>query len=376
MKNKNRPLFSPIFLIGRLLAAFLALAVLEAAAGFVVGDRDTRLATISKRTAATSYGYLAPHQRRTLLFPGLPPYRVTVDGLGLRLTKPMPVAKTPKHYRILCIGDSLTFGLFVDDEDTFPFLLQQLLDRRGAHYEVLNAGLGSLSLVDELYYLERVGLRLDPDLVILSFCGNDFSEAREHPEPFYDRVQQDADRGPLESLVWRVKRTGLYRLFGMAEVHYKYFRYLLKLDDPEVRNILRHERRDPESLQRIARFGAPPITIRPDDPEFAQDWSLYFATLDRLHELLRSRKIALLYVLFPGFLEVAGHEPGRYLDRLRNHAGNRGIATLDLLPALKTRSGDLLRLYHAPPRDFHFSREGNALIAEAIAATLPVHHKR
>jgi hypothetical protein len=206
-----------------------------------------------------------------MLFPGLPPYRVTIDRLGLRVTKPIEAAKTPGTYRILCVGDSVTFGLFVNDEDSYPYLLQQRLDASGRRVEVLNAGIGGVTIPDEAYYLEHVGLRLEPDLVILSFCGNDFAEMSKRPEPFYEHLQREAERDPLEALVWSVKRTHLYRLFGMAEVHYKYFGFLCKLSDPAIKRVYRERRRDHESLLMSALHQAEPLVLRP----MIRNWPLH-----------------------------------------------------------------------------------------------------
>ena len=56
--------------------------------------------------------------------------------------------------RIVVLGDSLTAGLGLSPEESYPTLLQQKLDAGGFHYDVVNAGVsgdtsaGGLSRLD------------------------------------------------------------------------------------------------------------------------------------------------------------------------------------------------------------------------------------
>lgn len=135
-------------------------------------------------------GYLAPR-----FFPGLPgdmepharfldvlypavPHRVTATPQGTRGTRDFSPQKPPGVLRVLCVGDSFTFGHGVDDADTYPELLFQELSRRypNARFEVINAGMPLFGLLDELdYYLEK-GAGLDPDLVVLQYFANDLQD--------------------------------------------------------------------------------------------------------------------------------------------------------------------------------------------------------
>src|SRR6185436_19602043 len=51
--------------------------------------------------------------------------------------QPNLVASRP---RIVVLGDSLTAGLGLPPDQAYPTLLQQLLDKEGLKYEVVNAG--------------------------------------------------------------------------------------------------------------------------------------------------------------------------------------------------------------------------------------------
>ncbi|MBV6469943.1 MAG: hypothetical protein NBKEAIPA_01852 [Nitrospirae bacterium] len=82
-----------------------------------------------------------------------------------------PASADPRP-RIVAFGDSLTAGLGVPPEQTYPSQLQRELDSRGYGYEVLNAGVSGETSAGGL---RRVGWVLagKPALVILELGGND-----------------------------------------------------------------------------------------------------------------------------------------------------------------------------------------------------------
>ena len=107
--------------------------------------------------------------------------RVTVNPRGYRgreLALPRPRGLT----RVVVLGDSIAFGLHVSDDEIFP----SLLDARRNGLEVANLSVLGYGPDQELLMLERDGLPLEPDVVVLSFClANDLAEAM-LPVSLYD----------------------------------------------------------------------------------------------------------------------------------------------------------------------------------------------
>lgn len=99
---------------------------------------------------------------------------VTINAQGLRGT-PIP-PRQPGEFRILCLGESTTFGAMVDNEATYAARLEaDLLARFPAHtWRVINAGVSAYSSFQSLLYLERRGLALQPDLILLYHELNDY----------------------------------------------------------------------------------------------------------------------------------------------------------------------------------------------------------
>lgn len=105
-------------------------------------------------------------------------WKLSTNALGLRGPE---IGVKGQRTRILAIGDSTTFGLGVNDAETWPAQLQRLLDEQAISIEVINAGMPGASAVQGLAYLIREGLALEPDVVIVTFGFNDAS-----PAPFAD----------------------------------------------------------------------------------------------------------------------------------------------------------------------------------------------
>ena len=77
---------------------------------------------------------------------------------GLR-DRERAVAKLPGTRRLMCLGDSTTYGFHLRPEQAYPQLLQELLDARGAGIEVFNVALPGWSARQQLIAYRRLGRR-------------------------------------------------------------------------------------------------------------------------------------------------------------------------------------------------------------------------
>ena len=88
---------------------------------------------------------------------------------------PTPVIeqKPPRYEGVIAaVGDSLTEGLGVAEEFTYPALLEKKLQKAGYPYQVINAGISGEISSATLARIEWV-LTLKPDIVILVIGAND-----------------------------------------------------------------------------------------------------------------------------------------------------------------------------------------------------------
>lgn len=102
--------------------------------------------------------------------------RVETNRFGLRGPE-TTLEKPPGVRRVLFLGDSFTFGMGVEYEQTFSRLVQEMLENRGlGEIEALNSGVISWGGVNELLFLEKRGLKFQPDLIVWQVCHNDFDD--------------------------------------------------------------------------------------------------------------------------------------------------------------------------------------------------------
>lgn len=119
-----------------------------------------------------------------LLFRGRSFYKGKIDStdavlnnLGLRDCDISP--KKPGETRILCLGDSVIFGKDILQEDTFPKVLEKLLDKKyPGEYFVINAGISGYTVYQEFEFLKKYFDLLNPDLIIAGSNINDRRMAR------------------------------------------------------------------------------------------------------------------------------------------------------------------------------------------------------
>lgn len=99
------------------------------------------------------------------------------NSLGF-LDREPPKSWDPTSFRILILGDSFVEALQVPIEQKLQVQLQSLLERRypDRRFEILALGHSSAGTAAELAYYETYGRDFDPDLVILVFVHNDFSD--------------------------------------------------------------------------------------------------------------------------------------------------------------------------------------------------------
>ncbi len=105
---------------------------------------------------------------------------ITTNSYGFR-TPEFDVPKPAGVYRILCFGDSVTYGMRVPPDKNFCRLLEAGLNEYLAgelRCEVVNAGTCGYSSYQGLKLLETVGITLNGDAMVISFGFNDRSKFR------------------------------------------------------------------------------------------------------------------------------------------------------------------------------------------------------
>jgi hypothetical protein len=138
-------------------------------------------------------GDLAPNENKIVLLNQPLPYRVVSNSQGLRMSNDLKFPKAKQ--RILCLGDSFTFGLYLENHDTFPELLGQKFPDK----EVINAGICGYTIADEVSLFNQRAKYCEPDIIFLQVLDNDLSDFFCFYREAFARERRDFKPSPVEA---------------------------------------------------------------------------------------------------------------------------------------------------------------------------------
>ncbi len=307
-----------------------------------------------------------------------------INSYGLR-DREYSLEKPKNVYRILMLGDSYTFGIGNNLEDTFTKILEKKLNRRspsspgeGVTYEVINGGCSSYSPLLEYLFLVYKGLALHPDKVILNYDISDVQDDYKYGQVAQWNAQGKPFKVPPVDVqyYYRDIKKGYKSRFTILEkselyqfIMKRYYQLLGKRQEP-----LFYEK---------AQIIAGNIEYDRDLPmrENAGEWKKYFDNsakyLKLIKELLQEKKIQFVITAYPyGNLlnekewsvgrKLRGFDAKKYstklFDYLEDFCKAEDIPFINMLPAFEA-SLDFPLFY---PYDGHFTPAGNKLAAHVL----------
>jgi len=240
-----------------------------------------------------------------------------------------PYEKPPGTYRLVVLGDSVTFGYGINKvEKRYPELLAGMLSKKlGTNVEAINLGRPGLSTFHEFNIMHDKGQFFHPDVVILGYYYND---------PI-TKSQGDVIVKHLGYPPWikfLTKRSYLVSFMGYFLMNNK--------QDEIIENCI-HYVNSPNN---------------PTEPEFR-------VALESIYELSRKQGADYVVIIFP-ILEGLEKEPYEFQDAddyIVMELKSLGIPYVDLLPLLKRRNS---RELWASDLDSHPNEEVHAIAASAL----------
>lgn len=143
-----------------------------------VSKKDNQLSTIqsSQPTGIIFEPNTVAHYQTTEF-----DYNAIINSIGLR-NKEIKTAKPDSIYRILCLGDSWTFGWGVNVEESWPMQLETFLkNKEYKHIEIINCGRPGQYTTTHKKYLAELIPKLQPDLILLGVLQlDDLAQLYEH----------------------------------------------------------------------------------------------------------------------------------------------------------------------------------------------------
>lgn len=276
----------------------------------------------------------------------------TINAHGLRGAEVPPEGQL-EQFRILFLGDSVTFGYRVRDDEPFPLLTGRDLNARNPERMVvpLNAGTGGFSPWQEYEFLVRYGLDLEPDLVLVCFVLNDVTEK-------FSLVQFGGSE-----LGFQLRHTveGLGdRLAGWSSI-FAFGSYL--------RDRVRFGGEPAEAAREIERLQVMDLLYDEKKELTDQAWALTLENLDRIFLRCREEGIPSMLVILPYAFQLQNPAAyGRPQRTLTRHAAEQGVDTVDLLPLLRQdmeQQNRGIAAYFLD--DNHLTTEGHRAVARILA---------
>lgn len=269
---------------------------------------------------------------------------VQINSIGIR-DREFAVDKPPGTIRILFAGDSIVFGAGIELEQTMVKMLEDGLNAQtldGSRYEVMNWGVGSYCLSQELGLLERAeASKYRPDLLLLGTGPNDFGQSLD-PNTFENQTgllttaEIQRSHGGLSGT--GLRRSRFYRLvdFNLGRI---------RLSKPQS-----------ETLEAVA--SSPKALSTQKDLEQFRDYS-------------NSLGIPLGVVLFPGEALLHPGDPGSDTQRLiyevmQAQVTELGLPYLDCLPSLRDATDSSSERLFLAWDKIHYNARGNREITSQL----------
>ncbi len=295
--------------------------------------------------------YNKPDQCVVLASQGIE-YRI--NSKGLRCAD-FPLKKPEGETRLLIIGDSVTLGYGVTEDQAYPQMLQKYLCERlpDASFRVINGGVNAYSTREELMFLRKRGIGFEPDMVIVGFVLNDVSlDARNHPREIFGRLQSE------ESAEFRLR--DLHKLLQSSHLVMS-LQWVLKRTIGRVSV----QRNEPPFQGRLRYMEL----LSSDKEEIEAGWDIAMSELEEMLALLRTCGIKMVVVAFPPKLQIEEHPaPDRLQKRLKTFCEDHQVPFVDLLPSfLENRDSHLFL------DKVHLTASGYSLAAENIGESLITH---
>jgi lysophospholipase L1-like esterase len=278
------------------------------------------------------------------------------DALGFRRSTMNASQFSEDAQRIVFLGDSMTWGWGVENDEVLPEQLQKLL---GTGTIVNNFAVNAFGTAQQLLLYDKYVSHLKPDVVVLMFVANDLRENLDDKEgrrPWFELV--DGELIPRNQPVAN-DSVGFAKSFAQKSVAISTLRYSYHVAADGLK-----------SPQDNARNNV----VEESAPE--EQWELFAALLGELQDRcgVENLKCELKVVYAPGRDEVHDYATNTHFTlaaRLKTICDAAGISYLDLRPGIydawqktESKNPDVTPIYFQ--HDGHMDAEGLHATAQIL----------
>ena len=277
--------------------------------------------------------------------------KIDINSLGFR-DQELPRGKPPDELRVLVLGDSITFGDYLDADEVYVEQAEKVLQAAmpGRKIEVVNGGVGDVGLKEEVDILEERGLSLNPDVVVIAFFLND-------SRPPWGFPGELGSSGFLRrhSILAQTVYRKLILTQWIQEQGQSRFEWTFTANNPKWQQ----SRELFDQIVALAQYDWGAAWKE-------ESWPVIDRQLQRLQALQAQHGFSVAVMVFPVKYQVyADFLEDTPQQRMRHEAEKFGFAYLDLLPILRAKNHPSLFYDHC-----HLNEPASALIGQALALFL------
>ncbi|MCG2710758.1 MAG: hypothetical protein L6416_00225 [Candidatus Omnitrophica bacterium] len=281
----------------------------------------------------------------------------SINSKGIR-DREFKIPKPEGIFRIIVLGDSVTFGTEYPVELTYPKILEKLLNKKpgpNIRFEVMNAGVCSYNAVQKFLFLKNKLLDYEPDIVILQFLNDDYyrnavvlsgDNNSKQKDVFISMGEYFSSNFPkLLVLPYSLDRL-LMRHLALYRVMNKRIYDRLSMDDPK---------RFPSQAYRFAAYA-----------DMGESMRVNKAVFESLYELSEKCKFKIFLLLVPELKNES-----RIDGWIKNDCPHKyGFSSIDLQKAFKAKGVHLEDLRIVPDGTCHLNDLGHRITAGIIKERL------
>lgn len=273
---------------------------------------------------------------------------VRTNAQGFRKARSIGVQVPPGKIRVICSGDSFTFGISVDDDHTWC----ELLASRDPRIEPVNMGQGGYGIDQAYLWYKRDGNVLQHDVLIFAFTTDDFYRME---SPTYFGYGKPILNIKNERLV----------VENLPVPRRKWYLPRSTLDTARMIEAVR-QLKSYEVAMRVRRR-LTGYDVGEDHSIHDHTWDVTLKVFESLQEMCDAKKSALVLVYLPAAKDTLTwmSQKSYWRDRLTAESKKRNWVYVDLMPELRRLPAEQSETFFAQGAG-HYSEAGNQWVADRL----------